>query len=58
MVFARSASRDAKPIHLPKMPRVYGYLTEALRHPVFASVAEETVAAIAPPTPDLIGALA
>ena len=57
-IFARSASRDGKPVHLPKMPRVYGYLTEALRHPVFASVAEDTIAAIPPPTPELIGALA
>lgn len=56
-IFARSASRDGKPVHLPKLPRVYGYLTEALRHPVFASVAEDTVAAILQPTPELIGAL-
>ena len=57
-IFARSASRDGKPVHLPKMPRVYGYLIEALRNPVFASVADETIAAIPPPTPELIEALA
>ena len=57
-IFARSASRDGKPVHLPKMPRVYGYLTEALQHPAFAEVAEDTIAAIPPPTPELIGALA
>ena len=57
-IFARSASRDGKPIHLPKLPRVHAYLIEALQHPVFVSVADDAIAAIPPPTPELIGALA
>ena len=56
-IFARSASRDGKSVHLPKLPRVYGYLIEALRHPVFASVAQDAIAAIPPPTPEMIEAL-
>lgn len=56
-IFARAARQYGKPHHLPKLPRVHAYLSEALRHPVFADVAEETLAAIPAPTPDLIASL-
>ncbi len=36
-IFA-GAAQNGKPHHLPKLPRVYGYLAEALEHPVFDSV--------------------
>ncbi len=34
-IFHRSAQAHGKAHHLPKVPRVYGYLTEAMEHPVF-----------------------
>ena len=48
-IFVRAAKEFGKTGHLAKLPRVYGYFTEALRHPIFEDVAEETLAAIAPP---------
>ena len=48
-IFVRAAKEFGKTGHLAKLPRVYGYFTEALRHPIFEDVAKETLAAIAPP---------
>ena len=56
-VFARAARQLGKPHHLTKLPRVHGYLSEALHHPVFSDVAEETLASIPEPTAEIIEAL-
>lgn len=40
-VFARAARRDGKRAHLSLLPRVHGYLVEAVSHPVFAGVAAD-----------------
>jgi aminoglycoside/choline kinase family phosphotransferase len=56
-IFARAAADLGKPHHLPKLPRVHGYLTEALHHAVFADVRDEALASIPEPTPALIGGL-
>ena len=56
-IFARAAAHLGKPHHLPKLPRVHGYLAEALHHPVFSDVRDEALASIPEPTPELIGGL-
>lgn len=48
-IFARAALRDGKAFHLPKMPRVYGYLAEALEHPVFSAVRADLLDGLPPP---------
>jgi len=50
-IFAKSAS-IGKGHHLPKLPRVYRYLAEALEHDVFKDVRDETIAAL--PDPELV----
>ena len=50
-IFARSARRDGKTAHIPKLPRVHGHLLRALRHPVFG--AEGAAVADALPDPNL-----
>ena len=57
-IFARAARQHGKTAHLAKLPRVYGYFTLALSHPIFSDVREETLAAIPEPTQDLIEAIA
>lgn len=56
-IFARAARTSGKTMHLEKLPRVFDYFAEALRHPVFAKVSEEALASIPRPTPDIIEAL-
>ena len=56
-IFTRAARQFGKSRHLPKLSRVHGYLSEALRHPAFASVADEALAAVPRPTQDMIEAL-
>lgn len=57
-IFARAARQHGKTAHLAKLPRVYGYFTQALNHPIFSDVRQVTLAAIPEPTPDLIEAIA
>ncbi|MBT8424495.1 MAG: phosphotransferase [Silicimonas sp.] len=56
-VFARAAKDQGKPAHLDKMPRVHRYFAEALQHPVFADVLEETLDAVPFPTAELLESL-
>ena len=51
-IFVRSARKHGKTHHLSKLPRVHGYLVEALRHPVFAEVSVSALAAIPSPEPN------
>lgn len=44
-IFTRSAAQG-KPAHLPKLPRVRGYIAEALDHPAFAQMKNHVLAAI------------
>ena len=53
-IFARAAREFGKTTHLAKLPRVHAYFTEALTHPTFLSVRDETLAAVPFPTRDLI----
>ena len=48
-IFHRSAVVDGKVHHLPKVPRVYGYLSEALEHPAFDDLGQLLRAALPPP---------
>lgn len=48
-IFTKSAAMG-KAHHLSKLPRVYGYFTEALHHTVFDKVREQTLAALPDPT--------
>lgn len=48
-IFHRSAEVDGKSHHLSKVPRVYGYLSEALEHPCFASIQPLLGGALPPP---------
>ncbi len=48
-IFHRAAAEHGKRQHLPKLPRVYGYLLEALEHPVFVSVRNGVSTALPPP---------
>ena len=48
-IFHRAAKDFGKRHHLPKLPRVYGYLIEAFEHPVFADVRDLVPTALAPP---------
>ena len=50
-IFTRSAEQG-KPHHLPKLPRVYRYFSEALQHPIFEDVYSETLAAL--PRPETV----
>lgn len=55
-IFCRAA-RAGNPAHVGKLPRVHGYLTEALGHPAFSGVAEAALAAIPVPDKAMIEAL-
>ena len=48
-VFHRAADIDGKTHHLPKVPRVYGYLVEALAHPAFQDGRDAVTAALPAP---------
>ncbi|MCV6594373.1 MAG: phosphotransferase [Silicimonas sp.] len=48
-IFHRAARIDGKTHHLPKLPRVYGYLREAFDHPAFADLRPELDHALPPP---------
>jgi len=48
-IFHRAAKDFGKRHHLPKLPRVYGYLIEAFEHPVFADLRDSIAAALPPP---------
>ena len=49
-IFHRAAKVDGKTHHLPKVPRVYRYLKEALEHPRFASLRPHLAKALPEPT--------
>lgn len=49
-IFARAALELGKPHHVPNIPRVYGYLAEALEHPIFEKADFDLLAAL--PNPD------
>lgn len=53
-IFARAARKLGRTEHLGRLPRVYGYLKEALGHPVFKDVTEDVLAAIPAPTARMI----
>lgn len=48
-IFARAAVRDGKSFHLTKMPRVFGYLSEALEHPIFDEVCDDLLSGLPAP---------
>ena len=48
-IFHRASVEHGKHHHLPKIPRVYGYLKEALEHPTFAKLAPQLRIALPPP---------
>ena len=48
-IFHRAVEDFGKMHHLPKLPRVYGYLIEAFEHPVFANVRDFVPSALPPP---------
>lgn len=50
-IFHRAAKVDGKTHHLPKVPRVYGYLSEAMEHPVFDGV--RPLLSLALPAPEI-----
>ena len=43
------AAKSGKPHHLPKLPRVHGYLAEALEHPVFDAVRDQVLRGLPDP---------
>ena len=49
-IFHRAAKVDGKTHHLPKVPRVYRYLKEALEHSSFASLRPHLAKALPEPT--------
>ena len=48
-IFHRAAKQDGKAHHLPKVPRVYAYLQEALAHPAFSALTPLLFKALPPP---------
>ncbi|MDA8585825.1 phosphotransferase [Rhodobacteraceae bacterium] len=48
-IFHKAAIEHGKRHHLPKVPRVYGYLMEALEHPVFDDIRGALQVALPPP---------
>ena len=50
-IFARSALRDGKRDHIPKLPRVFGHLKAAVQHPVFSGTGAELLSGL--PDPEL-----
>ena len=57
-IFANAAINLGKPHHVPNIPRVYGYLTEALEHPVFRGIGSDLLAALPNPEKPLLDRLA
>lgn len=56
-VFARAAKVNGKAAHLEKLPRVYGYFAEALEHPAFSGIRDDTLAALPEPTTAMMDSL-
>jgi len=48
-IFHRAAKEFGKRHHLPKLPRVYGYVVEAFEHPIFADLRRAVTTALPPP---------
>lgn len=48
-IFHRASVLDGKTHHMPKIPRVYRYLEEALEHPAFAALGPLLARALPPP---------
>ena len=48
-IFHRASQQDGKTQHLAKVPRVYGYLKEALAHPAFSEIQPLFEQAMPPP---------
>ena len=48
-IFHRAAVQHGKHHHIPKVARVYGYLSEALEHPAFAEFRPRLSVALPPP---------
>ncbi|MEO9823627.1 MAG: tRNA (adenosine(37)-N6)-threonylcarbamoyltransferase complex ATPase subunit type 1 TsaE [Paracoccaceae bacterium] len=57
-IFSKAALDDGKTHHVQNIPRVYGYLVEALEHPVFEGVSDELFAALPLPEKALLEQLA
>jgi hypothetical protein len=57
-VFARLAVDQGKPRYLPLMPRVWGHLEAALRHPALAALAPMVAGALPPPDPATLDRIA
>lgn len=57
-IFARAATELGKPHHVPNLPRVYGYLAEALEHPIFEDAGAALLAGLPKPEKALLDRLA
>ena len=57
-IFTSAAKRDAKPHHLPALPRVYAHLMTCASHPALSSFATTLRAALPEPTPDYLAEIA
>lgn len=53
-VFARLCLRDGKPHYIGFMPRVWGYITHSLAHPVLQEIADTIRADLPEPTPEIM----
>ncbi len=57
-IFTSAARRDAKPHHLPALPRVYAHLITCASHPALSTFATTLRAALPKPTPDYLAEIA
>ena len=57
-IFSKAARVLGKPHHVQNLPRVYGYLAEALEHPIFEGAGKELLAALPKPEKALLDRLA
>lgn len=57
-IFTSAAIRDAKPHHLPALPRVYTHLMTCASHPALRSLATTLRAALPEPTPEYLAEIA
>ncbi len=57
-IFARAALELGKPHHVPNLPRVYGYLTEALEHPIFETEGDALLVGLPKPEKAMLDRLA
>lgn len=56
-IFARAALKYGKSHHVSNLPRVYGYLTEALDHPIFEDAGKTLLEALPKPEKQLLDQL-